>query len=213
MDSGKQSVIVSQLIRDGYLKTPEIINAFLAVPRERFLPEAEKDNADLNVPLPIGYGQTNSQPLTVAFMIELLQPKAGESVLDVGAGSGWTAALFAHLVGQKGTVRAVERIPQLYRFAKENVSQFHYPQLELVSGDATREDPTMPEYDVIHVAAAARILPKVLQRRLSIGGRMIVPVGEGLQTLILLTRNSKTDFLEQRFPGFSFVPLLEGPLS
>jgi len=208
-----EETVIDRLINDGYLKTPAIINAFLAVPRSAFLPEAERDNAEVNVPLPIGYGQTNSQPLTVAFMLELLQPKSGERVLDVGAGSGWTAALFAHLVGSRGKVRAVERIPQLIRFARENLRAYPYSQLTLVQGDATQPDPTMPEYDVIHVAAAAKEVPDIFKKQLALKGRLLIPVGEGMQTLILLTRVSKNDFLEQRFPGFSFVPLLEGPLA
>ncbi|MFH1171592.1 MAG: protein-L-isoaspartate O-methyltransferase, partial [bacterium] len=168
---------------------------------------------NLDVPLPIGYGQTNSQPLTVALMLELLQPKPGDRVLDVGAGSGWTAALFAHIVGNKGHVVAMERIPQLSRRAMENCAPYHFSNLTFVRKDATEEDPRMPEYDVIHVAAAAqKHVPDVFRDQLAVHGRLLIPVGRGTQTLILLTRVSKTRFLEKRFPGFSFVPLLEGPL-
>ena len=158
---------IDELIRDGYLKTPAIIHAFRTVSRADFLPEAEKDSANLNIPLPIGYGQTNSQPLTVAFMLELLQPKPGDRVLDVGAGSGWTAALLAAIVGSRGRVRAVERIPQLYRFAEENLKKYHFSNLMLVRGDATEPDPEMPEYDVIHIAAAAPEVPSTLRRQCS----------------------------------------------
>lgn len=205
--------VIDQLVRDGYIKTPRILEAFRAVSRADFLPEAEKDNANLNIPLPIGYGQTNSQPLTVAFMLELLQPKPGDRVLDVGAGSGWTAALFAHIVGEKGSVVAVERIPQLHRFAAENLRQYSFKNLKLVRRDATEKDPTMPAYDVMHVAAAAKNIPALFKEQLALGGRLLVPVGEDLQTLVMLTKTGKDSFLEQRYPGFSFVPLLEGSLA
>src|SRR3989344_7686174 len=91
--------LIDSLIKDGYLKTPEIIEAFKAIDRANFVSNELKGDAYLNVPLSIGFGQTISQPLTVAFMLELLQPKKGEKILDVGAGSGWTIALLAFIVG------------------------------------------------------------------------------------------------------------------
>ena len=103
--------LIESLIKDGYLKTQQVIDAFKKIDRTNFVPEECKGNACVNVPLPIGFNQTISQPLTVAFMLELLEPKAGEKILDVGAGSGWTAGLLAQLVGENGKVIAIERIP------------------------------------------------------------------------------------------------------
>ena len=105
--------LIKNLISSGYLKTPEIINAFYKIDRIDFVPEELKYEAHTNTPLPIGYGQTVSQPLTVAFMLELLQPKSGHKILDVGSGSGWQSVLLACLAGNKGRVIAVERIPEL----------------------------------------------------------------------------------------------------
>ena len=109
--------LIDSLIKDGYLKTPEIIEAFKAIDRANFVSNELKGDAYLNVPLSIGFGQTISQPLTVAFMLELLQPKKGEKILDVGAGSGWTIALLAFIVGDPpaggGKIIGVERIPEL----------------------------------------------------------------------------------------------------
>ena len=117
--------LIDSLIKDGYLKTPEIIEAFKAIDRANFVSNELKGDAYLNVPLSIGFGQTISQPLTVAFMLELLQPKKGEKILDVGAGSGWTIALLAFIVGDPpaggGKIIGVERIPELKEMAEKNI--------------------------------------------------------------------------------------------
>lgn len=201
--------LVDQLVADGYLKTPEIIEAFRRVPREDFVPGAIREEAPSNQPLPIGYGQTISQPLTVAIMIELLQPKSGESVLDIGAGSGWTAALLATIVGPKGTVVAVERIPQLCRQAEENLTKYDFPHLELVEGDGLAVAKERPSFDCIHVAAGAVAVPPILKERLRVGGRLVVPVGSHVHTMVMLRREDASAFSEQRLPGFAFVPLIE----
>ena len=148
--------LIQQLIDEGYLKTPAIIDAFYNVKREDFMPAEVKDQASANHPLPIGFGQTISQPLTVAFMLELLQPKVGDKVLDVGSGSGWQSGLLAHIVskGNKlqiadpaareqrgdcrlqndagmnevsaGKVYAIERIRELMEFGRENVGKYNF---------------------------------------------------------------------------------------
>ena len=94
--------LIDSLVEQGWLKTPRIIKAFRKIKRIDFLPEDMKDLAELNEALPIGYGQTISQPLVVAFMLELLEPKPGDKILDIGAGSGWTTALLAEIVSQQG---------------------------------------------------------------------------------------------------------------
>ena len=203
--------LVQKLINDGYLKTPKIIEAFLNVHRRDFLPEELKGDFEENIPLPINYGQTNSQPLTVAFMLELLQPKEGDRVLDVGSGSAWTTALLAYLVGRKGKVYAVEKIPQLKTFGETNLEKYQFKNIELFCGDGSKGLSEFAPFDCIQVAAAAENgIPNALREQLKIGGRLIIPVGRGMQEMVLIIRKGEDDFEEQRFAGFQFVPLIEG---
>src|SRR3990170_6021596 len=126
--------LIQELIETGYLKTPRIIDAFQNIDRVDFVPEPFKGEAYENYPLSIGFGQTISQPLTVAFMLELLQPKEGEKILDVGAGSGWLSALLAYIVGNPlrqpanggGKIIGIERIPELKEMAEKNISKYNY---------------------------------------------------------------------------------------
>ena len=104
--------LIDHLINEGWLKAPRIIEAFRRIKRVDFLPEDMEDLAELNEALPIGYGQTISQPLVVVFMLEQLEPKEGDKILDIGSGSGWTSALLGEIVGKKGRVIAIDVIPE-----------------------------------------------------------------------------------------------------
>lgn len=176
------------------------------------MPSHDPEEATLNMPLPIGRGQTISQPLTVAFMLELLQPGPGHNVLDVGAGSGWTTALLAFLVGEKGKVLALERIPELAETAQRNLEKYHFSNITVTVGDGTLGSAKDAPFDRIHVAAATAIVPQPLKDQLTIGGRMVIPVGDGLQTMYLMKKTGAEQFVEKHYPGFSFVPLIEGPV-
>lgn len=118
------SQLIEQLISEGALKTKGIISAFRKIKREDFMLPETLAEAEENHPVPIGFGQTISQPFTVAFMLELLQPKEGDKILDIGSGSGWTTALLAEIVGPKGKVYAIERIPELKKFGENNVRKY-----------------------------------------------------------------------------------------
>lgn len=121
--------LINELTEQGYLKTPRVIQAMKKIDRADFiLPEFEK-SAYANVPLPIGERQTISQPLTVAFMLELLQPKSGDKTLDIGSGSGWTTALLTEIVGKKGRVFAIEIVPELCKFGIKNISKYFTVEL------------------------------------------------------------------------------------
>lgn len=198
------------MIKEGYLKTPLIIEAFKKINRADFLPEDLKDEAGVNAPLPIGFGQTNSQPLTVAFMMELLQPQPGETILDIGAGSGWTSALLAWCVGEKGKVFAIERIPELCEFGKNNVAKYNFINrgiVEFICADGARGLPDKAPFDRIIAAASAQEIPNTWKEQLKIGGKMVLPIKNSIW---LIVKESETDFKEEEFPGFAFVPLIEG---
>jgi len=118
--------LIDDLIKESWLKSPEIIGSFRKIKRRDFLPEDIKNLAELNEALSIGWGQTISQPLVVAFMLEQLQPKKGDKILDVGAGSGWTTALLAEIVGSQGKIIAMEIIPELKEFGERNVNKYNF---------------------------------------------------------------------------------------
>lgn len=200
--------LIQKLRFEGILKTPSIIRAFEKVDRLRFVKPGFESDASRNEPLPIGYGQTISQPLTVAFMLEMLQPSMGNRVLDVGSGSAWTSALLSEIVGNTGSVFAIERIPQLKSFGEENLRRAGYSNVQVFSGDGSRGLSEFAPFDRIHVAAAAREVPPALLDQLAVGGRLVIPVGEYAQDIVLVEKHGGGKFREQRFPGFQFVPLV-----
>ena len=202
------SKLVDELIREGYLRTENIIDAFLSVPRENFVPKDLFLRAESNIPLPIGSGQTISQPLTVAFMFELLNPLRGQHILDIGSGSGWTTGLLAYVVGEKGHVTAVELLLDLCKKGKENILKFDFIQKGIVefycqSGDQGFEKNA--PYDRILVSASAKKIPENLKSQLSIGGKMVIPIKDEIWCVEKVAEN---DFKIEKFPGFSFVPFI-----
>jgi len=200
--------LIKELMEEGILKTPSIIDAFEKVDRKDFVPEELKDKAYLNTPLPIGYGQTISQPLTVAFMLELFQPEKGNRVLEIGSGSGWQTALLAHIVSGEGKVFAAELIPELMAFGRKNVAKYGFIKnktVEFHSLNATKGMPEEAPFDRIISAASGQELPAAWKEQLKIGGRIVAPVKDAIHLLI---KKSETEFEEKVYPGFAFVPLI-----
>lgn len=206
--------LIDELIQANYLKSPEIISAFRRIKRDDFLLPGDENKAEVNAPLSIGHRQTISQPLTVAFMLELLQAKSGDKVLDVGSGSGWTVAILAEIVGKDGKVYGVERIEELKEFAEKNVKKYNFIDKEIahiICFDGYRGLPDKAPFDKIIVAAAAEETPKELLKQLKVGGRLVLPVGRQYesQDIVMIDKIDENRYKEKRFPGFAFVPLVK----
>ncbi len=184
--------------------TDAVAAAFAAHPRTGFLPPELRAQADYDGPLPIGHGQTNSQPRTVASMLRLLDVGPGMRVLDVGSGSGWTTALLAHLVGPTGRVFGVELIPELARWGAANLANASHPWAGIeVAIPGVLGLPEHGPFDRILVSAEPDELPQTLVDQLRDGGVMVIPVaGEMLR---VARRGDKTEI--SRHGMYRFVPL------
>ena len=212
--------LIEKLINGGWLKTPLIIDAFRKIKRADFLPENLKDLAEENEALPIGYEQTISQPLVVAFMLELLEPKRGEKILDVGAGSGWTSALLAEIVGEKGKVAAFEIIKELAEFGKNNVAKYGFVEkgiVDFICADGSEGYGKEAPFDKILCSAAIfpketeenieKSIPTVWKNQLKVFGKIVAPVNFSIWKL---EKSNEQRFISKEYPGFSFVPLKNG---
>jgi protein-L-isoaspartate(D-aspartate) O-methyltransferase len=183
-----------------------VLHAIAELPRERFVPEDQRANAYDNVALPIGSGQTISQPLVVARMLELLRLKPEERVLDVGTGSGYHAALLARLAGQVWTI---ERHARLAARARETLHDLGFENVQVLVGDGSEGLPAEAPFDAINVAAGAGQPPAALEQQLAPGGRLVMPVGEEYQHLMLVVRTAQ-GFERTRHDPVRFVPLVRG---
>lgn len=204
--------LIDQLIAKGVLRSPEIIKAFKEIKRVDFVLPEDRERADRNYPLPIGYSQTISQPGVVIFMLELLKTAANDKILEVGSGSGWLTSMLAYLVGIKGRVLGVERIPELQSLAQENVNQYGFIDKGVVKifvADGSKGLPGEAPFDKIIVSASARSVPPVLKEQLKIGGRLVMPVGSVYkQNMVVLDKIAEDTYEERHYPGFVFVPLI-----
>ncbi len=190
------------------LKDETVYRAFLKIDRKDFVLEEFKKDANKNIPLPIGEGQTISQPEVVAFMIELLSLGGKQKVLDIGFGSGWTTALLAEIVKQ-GKVIAIERVPQLYEFGRKNIEKYGFLNEKIVEvflEDGKKGKEEKGPYDAILVSAECKDknFPEKIKNQLKEGGRMVVPIGSS----IYLFFKNEENLSFKEYPGFSFVPFV-----
>lgn len=198
--------LVEHLVRTRAIRSERIRNAFERVDRADFLPAEQKTSAYENGPLPIGAGQTISQPAVVAFMLELLRPQPGHRVLDIGSGSGWTTALLAELVKPDGYVWGVERIPELVERGRKNVQAYAPDNAEI--RPAHVDNIGLPEeapFDRIHGAAAAHHVPNPLLKQLRAPGILTVPVRD---TITVVRTDEAGHVTRDAHHGFAFVPLI-----
>lgn len=183
-----------------------LLESFLAIPRHLFIPEQFKLRSYEDTSLPIGEGQTISQPFIVALMADAAQLKPEYRVLEIGTGSGYAAAVLSLIVSE---VYTVERLFRLADQAQERFRNLHYFNIHVKSGDGTVGWPEEAPFDAILVAAGAPVVPKMLLQQLKVGGRMVVPVGGAfIQDLNCYQRKSETSYSCHTLQNVRFVPLI-----
>ncbi|HEX5378745.1 MAG TPA: protein-L-isoaspartate(D-aspartate) O-methyltransferase, partial [Phenylobacterium sp.] len=206
MGHARATMVQRQLAGRG-IASAKVLEAMGLVPREAFVPERLQEFAYEDSPLPIDEGQTISQPYIVALMIEAAQLRAGDRVLEVGAGSGYAAAVISRIAGR---VFAIERHERLADAARKRLARLGFDNVELLAGDGTHGWPEAAPFDAILVAAGGPAVPQPLKEQLEIGGRLVIPVGDkqGQQRLVKVVRTSATHFEEEDLGGVTFVPLI-----
>ena len=206
--STSERAVLRRVLKEQGIASQAVLDAIGTVPRELFVPEDLKGEAYVNAPLPIGEGQTVSQPYTVAYMVELAGVAPGTRVLEVGAGSGYAAAIIAEVVGDAALVTAVEVLPSLVNRARKNLSAAGYPEVRVVEGDGRRGYAAGAPYDAIVVSAEARHVPPALVEQLADEGSLVIPVRESGFAAVMQRVEKRGERTEMSTHGaFSFVPL------
>jgi protein-L-isoaspartate(D-aspartate) O-methyltransferase len=198
-------MLFSHLPRGG-VRDPRVIAAMGRVPREAFVLESLARRAYEDRPLPIGHGQTISQPACVGYMVQLLQLDADDEVLEIGTGCGYQTAILRELADH---VRSIERVEPLYEMARANLSELGYDDIELRLGDGFAGWGDEARFDAIVLSAAPEVIPSALVRELKPGGRLVAPVGRGFQELVRL-RRAPEGLVRENHGGVRFVPMLDG---
>ncbi len=196
--------LIRSMQNSGVLRTSRIIKAFEKIDRKYFVPEEFDEEIYDDAPLPIGRGQTISQPTTVAFMLELLNAKEGDRVLDIGSGSGWTAALLSEIVGEEGEVTGMDRVDELVEVGQKNLAQFGFKHSCIEKAGEKLGKPGR-QFDGILVSASAPEIPYELFEQLKIGGTLAIPVKN---SIFRFKKLSNREVQKEEYPGFVFVPLI-----
>ncbi|HRR26436.1 MAG TPA: protein-L-isoaspartate(D-aspartate) O-methyltransferase [Acidobacteriota bacterium] len=199
----RRIMVEQQLVRRG-IKDRAVLEAFTKVPRHLFVPEHIREEAYRDGPLPIGHGQTISQPYMVAIMTELARIRPGDKVLEVGTGSGYQAAILAELGAR---VYSIERLPELADRAKETLESLGYSVCIRV-GDGSEGWPEEAPFDRILVTAGAPSLPDPLVAQLAMGGRLLVPVDDGFSQILCVAEKTPDGLMVEHHDRCAFVPLI-----
>jgi protein-L-isoaspartate(D-aspartate) O-methyltransferase len=202
---GRRKILAEELQKKGIIN-PLIIDSIKNVPRHLFIDPGLAEQAYLDKALPIENNQTISQPFTVAFQTQLLEPKVGEKILEVGTGSGYQTAVLYYL---KLNIFTIERNHNLFRITSKLFSKLNIRPKKFVYGDGYNGLSDNSPFDGIIVTAGCSVIPKKLLSQLKIGGKMIIPVGKESQIMTKITRFGKTEFKKETFGNFKFVPMLK----
>lgn len=204
-DWKSQNALIERLKNETkVLRSERIEQALRAVDRKDFVREGYRVEAYEDYAIPIGEDQTISQPTTVVYMLETLDIKPGQTVLDVGCGSGWTTALLAHLVGKDGRVMGVEINKSLAEFGQENLSMYDFTQADIRQANAMEDTQPEAPFDRILASAAAPKVPDMLTRQLTDGGVLVMPVEE---KIVRLKKKADGTYDRKEKEGFRFVPM------
>lgn len=198
--------LIKSLIEKGVLKSERIIKAFQDIDRIDFVIDEYKDLAYFDIALPIGFKQTISQPYTVAFMLELLDVKAGQEVLDIGTGSGWTTALLSKIVGQEGFVEGKEVIEDLVRVGRNNLAKYKIKNARITSAKKGVMGFPEKKFDRILISASTDEFPEELLKQIRTGGVIVLPIKE---SIVKISKKDKESITKEEYYGFSFVPLVK----
>jgi len=201
--AAERAEMVSSQIAARDIRDPRVLDAMREVPRHRFVPLELRDRAYLDRPLPIGQGQTISQPYIVAAMTELLRAKSTDRILEIGTGSGYQAAVVSRLVAK---VYSIEIVPELAERAAKTLAELGYANVEVSTGDGYRGIPKQAPFDGILVTAAPDEIPQPLIEQLAVGGRMVIPVGDLDQRLTVVEKTDQGIRKHSVFP-VRFVPM------
>ena len=199
--------LVESLKNRRYIKTEQIEKAFLDTPREFFVPEHLKNYAYVDTPLEIGNAQTISAPQIIAIMCEELDLQTGQKILEIGAGSGYHAAIISKIIGDKGHIYTIERHKTLAENAKNSLEKANIKNVTVETGDGSKGLPKYSPYDRIYVTCAAPDIPKPLIEQLKDPGKLMIPVGKMICELQLLEKNNKKITIKD-LGGCAFVPLV-----
>jgi len=199
--------LIDNMKNTGFLTDSKIESAIRKVPRHNFVPESLKNKAYENEPIRIMKKQTISQPSVVSRMTEWLDLKEGQKVLEIGSGSGWQSAILAEIVGN-GKIFTVERHSELASFAKKNLEKLGIKNVKIILGDGRLGLEEESPFDRIMITAACREIPQALLDQLSLDGLLIAPVGDDIQSLILLRKTPKGIVEIKNQKGYVFVPLV-----